>query len=50
MANSFITDKYHRLRNLKAAQPGSVWIVKRSGNGTLCRRSIETPFRVGLCR
>ena len=28
MANSFITDKYHRLRNLKAVQPGSVWMAK----------------------
>ena len=28
MANSFITDRYHRLRNLKAVQPGNVWMAK----------------------
>ncbi len=27
MANSFIRDRYHRLRNLKAAQRGNVWMA-----------------------
>ena len=39
MANSFITGRYHRFWNLKAVQPGSVWM-------TNCRCGHSAPLPV----